>query len=349
MAWRSSFPLLPWTIDDSRAAELDGAMARPQKLLTTALHVAVAGLAVVCLVGAGAAQGGRFSPRLDVLANFAPIWAGGAVLALAYGAVVARGPFRLALVGLGLTGAAAGGLLILPEVMRPIRPAVPAQAPVQIKLIQFNVWEHNVDVDGTADWIAAQQPDVVLMEETEPPIRKAMIHRGFHYIRGVADSAIFSRQSPTFGPYRIPAGDWHSLPSFSRATFPSAAGPYSIIVTHLKWPTRAIQPGEMSALARLMDHYPGDRLILAGDFNLTPWTFALQRWDKRIGLERRDRAIYSWPARLVRRQPWPATFLPIDHLYAGRAWRTVSLTRGPCMGSDHYPLVAVLTLAKQDP
>jgi endonuclease/exonuclease/phosphatase (EEP) superfamily protein YafD len=248
-----------------------------------------------------------------------------------------------------LAGTVTGGLLVLPEMTRSIRPTVASKASIQIKLIQFNVWEHNIDVDGTADWIAAQQPDVVLMEETEPPIRKAMISRGFHYIRGVADSAIFSRQSPTFGRYRIPAGDWHSLPSFSRATFSSAAGPYTILATHLKWPTSAIQPGQMSALARLIDHYPSDRLILAGDFNLAPWSFTLQRWDQRIGLERRDRAIFSWPARLPPGRPWPATILPIDHLYAGQAWRTVSLTRGPSMGSDHYPLVAILALANQGP
>jgi endonuclease/exonuclease/phosphatase (EEP) superfamily protein YafD len=320
-------------------------MARPQKPLTTALHVAVVGLAVVCLLAGLAAQGGRFNSRLDILTHFAPIWASGAALSALYGAALARGRFRLALLGLGLAGVAASTVLMLPEITRPIRPDGATQSPLQIKLIQFNVWEDNVDVEGTADWIAAQRPDVVLMEETEPPIRKAMIHRGFHYVRGVADSAIFTRLTPTYSPYQIPAGDWRSLPSFSRVTLPSAIGPYSVIAAHLQWPTRLGQPGQMRALAKLMDHYPSDRLILAGDFNLTPWSFTLQRWDQRIGLERRDRAIFSWPARLPPGRRWPATFLPIDHLYAGRAWRTVSLTRGPCIGSDHYPLVAVLALA----
>jgi endonuclease/exonuclease/phosphatase (EEP) superfamily protein YafD len=36
--------------------------------------------------------------------------------------------------------------------------------------------------------------------------------------------------------------------------------------------------------------------------------------------------------------------LPIDHIYAGRAWRTVRLVRGPRVGSEHYPLVIDLAL-----
>jgi endonuclease/exonuclease/phosphatase (EEP) superfamily protein YafD len=49
--------------------------------------------------------------------------------------------------------------------------------------------------------------------------------------------------------------------------------------------------------------------------------------------------LFSWPAT---RSPIP--ILPIDHLYAGPAWRTVNVERGPHLGSDHYPLVATLML-----
>jgi endonuclease/exonuclease/phosphatase (EEP) superfamily protein YafD len=97
----------------------------------------------------------------------------------------------------------------------------------------------------------------------------------------------------------------------------------------------------------MLSGYPADRLILAGDFNLTPWSFTLRRIDRQWGLERRDQALFSWPARLGDRArwAWPIPALPLDHVYAGRAWRTISITRGPRLGSDHYPIIARLALA----
>ena len=82
-------------------------------------------------------------------------------------------------------------------------------------------------------------------------------------------------------------------------------------------------------------------LILAGDFNSTPWSFTLRRQDKRLGLERLTRALPSWPTarRTIWGIGWPLPVLPIDHVYAGRAWRAVSVRRGPSLGSDHFPIV----------
>ena len=44
----------------------------------------------------------------------------------------------------------------------------------------------------------------------------------------------------------------------------------------------------------------------------------------------------------VREVPAPFAFAPIDQVFAGSAWRAVSVTRGPKLGSDHYPVVVVL-------
>ena len=86
--------------------------------------------------------------------------------------------------------------------------------------------------------------------------------------------------------------------------------------------------------------------IVAGDFNMTPWSFGLRRFDERIGLERRDLALFSWPGKLtLGGKALPVLpILPIDHVYAGADWRTVSVKRGPALGSDHFPVVATLAL-----
>ena len=105
--------------------------------------------------------------------------------------------------------------------------------------------------------------------------------------------------------------------------------------------TAAARWPEREALIHLAEGQSREGLILAGDFNLTPWSFALTRLDHGLGLERRDRAIPSWPAKrpVAGVQLTTPAILPIDHVYAGLRWRTVAIRRGPNMGSDHYPLI----------
>ena len=119
-----------------------------------------------------------------------------------------------------------------------------------------------------------------------------------------------------------------------------------MVGAHYTWPYPAgLQQRQGERLAALLDQHPPERLILTGDFNSTPWSFTRRRQDRRFGLVRRTRGVFSWPSRLpVGRIPSPAPFLPIDHVFAGRAWTTLSIERGPKLGSDHYPVVAVMAL-----
>ena len=321
-------------------------MGAIQKMISGLADTLALMLGAACALAALAAHGGRFSPRLDVLTHFAPFWLAGALIVLLYGLLLAPAALRSTILMLGGLGAVAAAALILPELMRPIRRPVAANAPHQLKLIQLNAWNENVDVEGTADWITRQAPDLVLVEECEAPMRAALVKRGFRYTRGMVRTGVFSRAAPAPAPFQIPDGDWRLLPSFARDSFDLPAGGFSIIATHVTWPTRSHQEAEIKALKALVDRYDKTRLILVGDFNLTPWSFNLQRIDRTFGLERRDRAMFSWPARpfmggLLRS---PVAFLPIDHIYAGSAWRTVSIERGPRLGSDHYPVVVVLAL-----
>ncbi len=321
-------------------------MGAIQKMISGLADALALMLGAACLLAALAAQGGRFSARLDLLTHFAPFWLAGALVALLYGFLLAPAALRSTILMLGGLGVVAAAALILPELTRPIRPPVAASAPRQVKLIQLNAWNENVDVQGTADWIARQTPDLVLVEECEAPMKAALIKRGFRYTRGMVRTAVFSRTPPAPAPFQIPERDWSVLPPFARDTFALPIGSFSVIATHLTWPTWPLQQTEIKALKALVDRYDKTHLILVGDFNLTPWSFNLRRIDRTFGLERRDRAMFSWPARpfVGGRLTSPMAFLPIDHIYAGSAWRTVKIERGPRLGSDHYPVVVVLAL-----
>jgi len=318
------------------------------KVIAVLARGGASALGAVALAGALAALGGLIDPRLDVAAHLAPLWLVGALCALGCAALPPRGWTARALAGLGALGVVASGFLIAPEFARPIRPSAPAGAAPTLRLIQFNAWDLSPDPARAAAWVAAQHPDVVTVEELTPAFQAALEAHGLWLIKGVGSTAIFSFAARGRHPFQVPMSDWPKLPEFARATFPAPDGgaPYSIVAVHFSWPNIASRWGQREAFAELLDRYPHDRLILAGDFNLTPWSFGLRAFDRRIGLERRDRALATWPAmqwwrgRLVM---LPAV-LPIDHIYAGPGWRTVRLIRGPRVGSEHYPLVIDLAL-----
>jgi len=286
------------------------------------------------------AQGGRFSVRLDVLTHFAPAYMALALLALPFALLAAR-PAREASLILILIAVAASGTLVVPEyVANDGRAAPGATTGKPIKIVQFNAWGRNPRGEAAAEWILAQSPDIIVLEEGGA-VRGALLAAGYHRTCEGCGAAVFSKGFAVAKPLERedPRG------FLSAVTLTDERGPFTVMAVHRHWPTRfaqnAVQTAEFhEAVAR----YPRERLIIAGDFNSAPWSFARQREDRDLGLVRRTRHLFSWPAEKIshNRLPAPFPYLPIDHVYAGPGWATISVTRGPRLGSDHYPVVVVL-------
>lgn len=284
------------------------------------------------------AQGGRFSPRLDVLTHLSPLYLlGGAIVVVA--ALFARRRLPPAL--LGAVAIAFSLALMGPELVAAVTapPPAPADTPNQVKIIQFNAARDSQQLEARLTWLAQADPDVLVVQDALPTFQTQLKERLNRQMSCgmTCEVAIFTRgpplaiESPRRG--RIGLG-----PAIAVAHLPGLHGPYSVVGTHFVWPTDILTHQENSyrlmEVVRPMDHR---WTILVGDFNSTPWSFARRRDDAQIGLVRRTRALATWPAN----GPFGLAMLPIDHVYAGAGWRTVSITRGPRTGSDHYPVVAV--------
>lgn len=296
---------------------------------------------LVCAVAALVAQGGRISARADVLTHFAPFWLAGAVVVLAYAVLLAPRPLRTVFLTLGGVGVIAAAALILPELTRPMSPRAPADAPHQLKLIQFNAWAENADLEGSAKWLVDQDADIIVMEEATPVARDAVLkRRAYHVTCGDCQVMIFSKLPALDSG--TPRTALHApRPPVARGSFRDAGGDFIVVGTHYTWPTNGtLQQQQGKRLAWILQRYPKQAMIMTGDFNSTPWSFSRRREDRLFGMERRTRALFSWPVRLGAEVPFP--FLPIDHVYAGKDWRTVSIKRGPRLGSDHYPVIVTL-------
>jgi endonuclease/exonuclease/phosphatase (EEP) superfamily protein YafD len=299
----------------------------------------------LCAGAAVASHFGRSSLTWDILAHFAPLWLAGAVAGGLAG-LLFRGYVRALVVSMGLAGAIAGGLLIAPELTRDTGPKAPPDAPDQIKLVQFNVWHHSPEAERSVDWLVAQDPDLVVVEESTPQVRRLIAAKtDWHATCAECETTIYSRAAPIRGGSPRVLGAPGPL---TRARFRDARGEYTVIGVHYAWPTdpQDQQPQE-ARLARVLAGTNRERAIVAGDFNSAPWSFYRRKWDAEFGVIRRERALFTWPARQYKRLRWLGVFpfLAIDHVYAGRDWATVRVERGPRLGSDHYPVIVTLAPA----
>jgi endonuclease/exonuclease/phosphatase (EEP) superfamily protein YafD len=299
-------------------------------------------LALGALVAAAAAQGGRISARLDILTHFAPLYLAAALAALILGLAAPRSGRPLLLVVAGL-GVVAAGALVAPEIAAPRQDATaPPGAPGQIRIVQFNAWGGNPTPDAAVAWILAQNPDFIVLEEGGR-LRDRLRAQGFEGDCLNCGAIILSR-ARSVRSYAEPIRDGR-LSYLAASTFRDDLGEFTIIGVHRYWPVRFREDrAQTRDLLAYVASLQKGRLILAGDFNSTPWSFARRREDRELGLIRRTRALFTWPAAKLSHNRLPALFpiLPIDHVYAGPEWATVSVTRGPALGSDHYPVVVTL-------
>ncbi len=311
--------------------------------------LALAGL--LAAFGAGAVavagQGGRWSGLLDVANHFTPVWGAAGLASAALCALACRGGWRRAGVAAGLVAAVIAAIMVLSEITAGAAPAPAAHGPT-LKLVQFNLWEQNVDPAGTAAWILAQDADVVMTEETVGAaaaigerLEQAYPYRSSCRVPRRCSVMIYSRlpltqrgsgQGP---PLAWAVADWNGRP-------------LTLAAIHAFWPyPPGFQQWQMRRLARFAQGRDQAGMILAGDFNAAPWAFGLKRLDRSLSMQRRTHGAATWPAAAVSRYRIPTLFpvLAIDQVYAGSDWRTVRVERGPRLGSDHYPVVVELAWA----
>jgi len=323
---------------------------RPRRLVPALVFFAAAGCAAYGLL----ALGGAWSEWLDVLTHFAPIACAGAALVLAAALVLTRGRARRASVALAAAGLLSAGGLVAPELAAAARAPEPAPPGAErLRVLQFNVRRTNADPRGTAAFIRGSGADVVVLQEAYAeagPIAEAVRDMYPHQATCRGDlrpcgTRVLSRRRPLARGGLHAPHDRDGSVNAAWLTLPLRSGGYATVAgTHSTWPIPAgAQGAQRRALARHLRRFDRERLIVAGDFNATPWSFALRRQDRLFGLERRTRALFSWPRHALGvRSPLP--LLPIDHVYAGAGWSTVTVRRGPGTASDHYPVIADLAL-----
>lgn len=222
-----------------------------------------------------------------------------------------------------------------------------ARAPT-FRLLSFNVWFRNPDMVRVAAYMEQTQADAVVLLELTPPQAEQLTpllpsYPYFHIEPSRMGAAIFSKW-PVRSAESVPLAPGGAIAA--RMTVDWNGTPVNVLGVHLNWPlgprNSAFRNEELRGLVDFSkaQHEP---LIVAGDFNLTPWSEYFSAALDESGLHDAARGFG-----LVR--SWPAQFSPvgmrIDHCWLSPHWRSLSARIGPSLGSDHLPLMAELSLTR---
>lgn len=245
---------------------------------------------------------------------------------------------------LSIVGAVASLAPIIAYVGVPTRPAEARSA--DFRLVSFNVFHGNDDFARIASYLEGTNADAIVVQEMNEP-RATQLHAllpsfPHSYIEPSRyGAAVFSRwpivqaEPISLSPDGARAAhvvlDWHG-------------SEVAVLGLHLHWPlgpnNSRFRNDELAGLASFA-RVQKRPLLVAGDFNTTPWSPYYQDAVHASGLI--DSALGqgvepSWPALL------PLLGIRIDHCLASKHWRSVDVNTGPYLGSDHRPLIADLQL-----
>lgn len=212
------------------------------------------------------------------------------------------------------------------------------------RLVTYNAWQR--DHAPLAEYLESTGADVIVLQEIGRTQADALHARlpSYPYAHtqpGLEGAVVFSRW-PVLDARTLRLGEGGTPASWVVIRWRDVTT--TVLGVHLHWPL-----GGRSArlrnqeLAQLVVHARSvaGPLLVAGDFNTTPWSSHFQDMIRNSGLRNCAAGRALLPS-------WPAQFMPlgiaIDHCLASNHWRSLDVRTGPRLGSDHLPVIADLML-----
>jgi len=219
------------------------------------------------------------------------------------------------------------------------------------KILQVNTLYLNRHTAALEDIIRRENPDIITAVETNDAFA-AMFktladlypHQDIHPRRDARGLAVLSRfplKDVSVTVFAEPATPAHIF------TATIHGQDIRFVSMHPYTPTGHLQKRDihMHAVAAAFAAPQDVPLVIAGDFNATPWSPAMKAFRRQTGLRhaRHRRGILpTWPAFL------PSAFLriPIDHVLVDPRIGVLDYRTGPAVGSDHLPTLGVFSVSK---
>lgn len=244
-----------------------------------------------------------------------------------------------------LVAALGTGLMLF----RPILQSAPplGHRTVHVSMIEYNMLKTNARSRADAEWLAAQDADILVLLEASRMQKEwgavlqakypVMVSCSVHY---PCSTVLFSRFPLIEHDALAGDGDADNRKALSalRAKLDVEGTEFTVVAAHLDrpWPL-----GEQAIWIEPMRDAVAEvtgPAVLSGDFNSAPWTHAIRSigsaGDFRLG----SGFVTSWPSAnpgFLR--------LPLDQLYL-RGRVEADVRTGPQLGSDHLPVLIELDI-----
>jgi endonuclease/exonuclease/phosphatase (EEP) superfamily protein YafD len=214
-----------------------------------------------------------------------------------------------------------------------------------LRIVSFNVLVVNPTPEAVVRFLADTQADIVVLQEVDARLEAAIVPalaaiypNAVSCARLSCGLVLLAKEAPIESGFMERTSDH---PPVVWARFAGAGGspPFTVTGTHLAVPFQPEwQARQIRALAERLHSAEGTQII-AGDFNLTPFSWKLNWLSAATGFRRHATLGFSWPA--VR---YPPVVL-IDNLLATPDVRSAEVRIGASgHGSDHRPVVFDLAL-----
>ncbi|MDJ0615475.1 MAG: endonuclease/exonuclease/phosphatase family protein [Calothrix sp. MO_192.B10] len=233
---------------------------------------------------------------------------------------------------------------------------VDVNTPEKMRVLSFNINTQNTHLQEIVNLVQDTKPDVALFIE----VNRGMVQKLKTELK---ESLPYNFRSPGGG-----------LAIFSRSPIKNAKGenfygqgnhnliatleidrkPVKFIGTHPLTPitrrTFNYRNLQLNALSNYISRL-NQPVILAGDFNLTPWSPYYRQLIRRIKLHNTRLGfgiLPSWPrtTTYINLKEWmiPLLNIPIDHCFVSKHFKVANIYTGDNANSDHAPLIVDLVL-----
>lgn len=277
----------------------------------------------------------------DLIESFRPHLLVAAILCLPLGFAV-RDAWRRAAIALFVGCVIVNGATIHRTVRAATSPPQDARGGIRLTVITVNLLWSNGQHQRLRDWLQTEAPDIVVTQETTArwaaELDKLDPLLPYRRLPGPLDDlAILSRHP--FEMVELTGIRAHGTLAMAMLSIGrrrvDVMGLHASVPASPTWQlARDTMFEDIARFARRTRH----PLIVAGDFNATPWNRSMRRLVRESPLRH---APGFWQPTWTAYVPhWMG--IPIDHVLAATDCRVVDRRVGPDIGSDHRPVVATV-------
>jgi len=332
------------------------------RLLIALGTVMLAALAVLALTGFAV-------PEFDLLNHFQLFLFFGALVGVVLALVAFnRTRWKPWIIGIATAGLLSSAVTFLPELISGLMPheQMRADGRPTYKLMTHNIFGLNYDMARVKAVVEAERPDIIALQEyfgEQSSELHPLLQDQYPYFaqcRGGkrANIAIYSKlpfaEAEESGACPNDAyGKQRTARILATFTQPDGSD-FSVLTTHLDWPVPVMrQSKQCEELTGAVNDTEGP-LLVVGDVNSTPWSYAMRDFATRTMLDRQTRNVVTFPMRftaphrlfpdgLMETMP----VLPLDHVLTRGGVAVYDVHAGTDTGSDHLPIFVTFSVGAQ--